>query len=508
MKIAMFHHKYCNDGVARVLSQLIPLYIENNNEVILITEEIESDMDFDLPDGVKRYTIESEYRIASGTENIEKRIKELKEIIKKEKPEVFCHHAVSSEFLEIDIEVLHSLGVKVIGVKHELFSQWLVQGKDILSIQRRSFSMLDGLVVLSECEQTFWKTIGINSVVIPNPVPSFKNIQKKNNSNSRSVLWVGRLGEDHKCYGDAIKIISMVKDRIPNVKLHIFGTPDTVNDYVKFNEIIETEGMESYVVYHGYQTDLSEAYGNADVMLVTSAFESFPMNILESKSCGLPLVTYSMPYLELLKEKKGFIEVEQKNIMAASNAVVQILNDELLKQKLSNEAHESTETFKKIDLYSEWNKIFCRVLYEKENDIKINEQLSILMDTLIYHQSLICKKYQDVLKEFSILSEKEKIREIKSIMAQFQLKLAIYPSGARAKELKQLFIQNGIVVSRMVDNIKYDNKSIFSLDYMRDEEKQNYLYIIASDKGSFAASIRQKLDEYIEKKYQYDWYLK
>lgn len=508
MKIAMFHHKYCNDGVARVLSQLIPLYRENGNEVILITEEIEPEMDFDLPCGVKRYTIESEYGIVSGSGDLDKRIVELKEIIKKEKPEIFCHHAVSSELLETDIDVLHSLGVKVIGVKHELFSQWMVQGKDILSIQRKCFSMLDGLVVLSECEKTFWKTVGINSAVIPNPIPSIENVQMHKSGDSKIVLWVGRLGEEHKCYGDAIKIISMVKDKIPNMQLHIYGTPDTVSDYIKFNELIESEGVEEYVVYHGYQTDLSEAYSNADVMLVTSTFESFPMNVLESKCYGLPMVIYSMPYLELLKEKKGYIEVEQKNISAASNAIVQILEDKLLKQKLGHEAYESIESFRKIDLYSEWNTLFCEVLNGKQEDIEIDEQLSVLMDTLIYHQSLICQKYQGVMKELHILSEKEKINEIETIMEKSQLKLAIYPSGARAKELKQLLSRNGIVVSRMVDNIKYDNKSVFSLDYMKEKENQNYLYVIASDKGSFAATIRKRLDEYIEKEYQYDWYIK
>lgn len=65
------------------------------------------------------------------------------------------------------------------------------------------------------------------------------------------------------------------------------------------------------------------------------------MNLVESKAYGIPAVIYSMPYLEMLKDGRGYISVERHNIVEAVEAVNLLVRDANLRQQYSEEARQS-----------------------------------------------------------------------------------------------------------------------------------------------------------------------
>ena len=55
----------------------------------------------------------------------------------------------------------------------------------------------------------------------------------------------------------------------------------------------------------GYDTDIDSYYRRSELHILTSISETFPMAIAESKSYGMPLVMYELPFVELVRESKG-----------------------------------------------------------------------------------------------------------------------------------------------------------------------------------------------------------
>lgn len=93
-------------------------------------------------------------------------------------------------------------------------------------------------------------------------------------------------------------------------------------------------------------------------MLMTSERDKYPTILLESKAYGLPCVMYSLPYLTMVKDKKGILTTNIGNITKMAEHVATILQDDEKRKDLSLESRESFEVLKTYDLQAIWKEIF------------------------------------------------------------------------------------------------------------------------------------------------------
>ncbi|WP_302310569.1 hypothetical protein [Parasutterella excrementihominis] len=63
----------------------------------------------------------------------------------------------------------------------------------------------------------------------------------------------------------------------------------------------------------------------ADVQLIISASECFPVNLLGAKLHGVPVVLYEPPFFESIVDKKGLIPVPQHSVRGAADAIIELL---------------------------------------------------------------------------------------------------------------------------------------------------------------------------------------
>ena len=129
------------------------------------------------------------------------------------------------------------------------------------------------------------------------------------------------------------------------------------NDSKYVQKFIYKNKLQNNITYIPYTQNVDQFYKLSTVHLITSSFEGFPMVMAEGKIYGLPLVTYALPWLELLKEDKGYISVQPHDVKGAADAVITILNDEWLQQRLSHEALESIQPFLEYDFASAWKEL-------------------------------------------------------------------------------------------------------------------------------------------------------
>lgn len=102
-----------------------------------------------------------------------------------------------------------------------------------------------------------------------------------------ALLWVGRL-EKEKCPLYAIQVLENVRRQGHDAGLTIVGSGEE-EEVLKY--YTRERGLERFVEFVGYQTDLSPYFAEADLLLVTSAYEGYGMAMIEALAAGIPVLS-------------------------------------------------------------------------------------------------------------------------------------------------------------------------------------------------------------------------
>lgn len=103
-------------------------------------------------------------------------------------------------------------------------------------------------------------------------------------NNSFTVIQVARL---HPVKGHEILLDAVKKVNIPNLKVLLVGdgpSEQQLKDQVKERELTDT------ILFLGYRRDTDRLYATADISLLTSYSESFPLVLLESANQRVPFI--------------------------------------------------------------------------------------------------------------------------------------------------------------------------------------------------------------------------
>lgn len=132
-----------------------------------------------------------------------------------------------------------------------------------------------------------------------------------------------------------IRSCEVVKRSIPNVKFLVYGDNNAVPEYTKeCMNLIAALGLENNFSLAGYHDKPHELFCEGDVSILTSISEGFPYTVLESMSCGIPVVATDVGGVtEALDDKCGFI-CKPKDHEALGQSVVTLLQDEGLRKQM------------------------------------------------------------------------------------------------------------------------------------------------------------------------------
>ena len=385
--IGIYYHRMTPGGVQRVISLLMPLYLEWGYKVVLLTDEEHLREEYEIPKEVERVVIPS--ALGLSYKKYPRRAEALKEFLEKYEVDVILYHAAESRFLLYDMILTKALGIPFCVIVHGLFSAEMLRQNYHIIEKLSTFKLVDRLVVLSEMEKEFWMTLGINAVYIPNPIQDLPFSKKE----GEYILWLGRLEDVCKQPFHAVEIMRKVTQVYPEATMKMVGTEVTKGVIKKLKKKIKKAGMGNNIEICKGTTEVDYFYENAKIFLCTSAGEAFSMTLVESKAYGIPLVTYDMPYLEVLKMGKGFISVPQDDISAGADAIIEILRKDELRKQLKKEARESYEILQQYDLHSVWEELLSGLPEDTRNERSIeqeNSQISLVLRTMLEHYAKGC----------------------------------------------------------------------------------------------------------------------
>ena len=170
---------------------------------------------------------------------------------------------------------------------------------------------------------------------------SNKNVKLKHNQykNKKIILFVGRLNEQ-KGVEYLIKAMPKVNEKIKNALLLVVGE-GSYKDYL--NKLADSLNVKN-IEFRGAvnHEKLADYYNLADVFVLPSVAsrigtEGLGLVLLEAMSCGTPVIgtnTGGIP--TIVKNNQTGILVNERNENELANAIIKILSDRKLSQKLSN----------------------------------------------------------------------------------------------------------------------------------------------------------------------------
>ncbi len=379
--IAAYYHSLANGGAQRVTVQLANLWVRMGYNVIMLTDEEPSDMDYPLDASVKRIVVPHHERMNSGSYH--ERYGAIARIIKDYRVDAVVYHAWLSGLMLWDEITCKANGAAFIVHCHNIFSVQAAKGRGDFSSKIAPYRLADATVTLSRVDRAFWQMYCPNAIETINPFPDDTAAWKPHfETGNHDVLWLGRLGIE-KNVPDALEIFKKAREKVKDARLHIVGSGKTERETTELISRIEKLKLQDCVTVHGFKSDVRSFYEKCAVFLITSSYEGYTLTLLESKVAGLPCVMYEMPYLTLCEGQRGMISVPQRNINMAAEALADILLDEEKRRTMGMEARSHVDELLEFDFERKWRDIFESVT--QPHEMRQGGIYRLMLDTFITH---------------------------------------------------------------------------------------------------------------------------
>lgn len=293
----------------------------------------------------------------------------VKEIIKKEKPDIINAHTPVPFFAEIAALVsgntpfvltYHALSLYKYGISPFNLIVWIYK-----LTENYLFNKSTKIIAVSEYikdklpDYLREKTIVINNSIKAHDIP--KIISKKNKNNI--ALFVGSLDKTHNWKGLDVILLSIKKfinTYKININLVVIGNGDLLAQY---KNLVKKLQIESYVKFVGSKigNEKNEYFKKAKVSVIypKTSNDALPTFLLESWGYRLPVIGSNIePISKIIKNNLNGILVNPNAPQELASAMYKLFTNNKLRQKISKNGYS---TLKKLytfeDQLTKYNKL-------------------------------------------------------------------------------------------------------------------------------------------------------
>lgn len=235
----------------------------------------------------------------------------------------------------------HGSILRIIDIKPLKLIYDLIWGNDILMNSSRIIALHK-----REVEQIKSRGISENKIdIVPNGIdllefsdlPPRGRFREKHNirMNTKIILFLGRI---HKIKGInlLIEAFSELNECLVDTMLVIVGRDDGLLDSLQ-KQVVFLK-LTDNVLFTGplFGNEKIEAFNDADVYVLPSIYDTFPLTIMEACACGIPIVTTDRCGIaDIVKDSVGY--VVEYNSYQLKQALIDILTDPDLRKNFGME---------------------------------------------------------------------------------------------------------------------------------------------------------------------------
>lgn len=339
-------------GAQRVMNNLIDYFVEQGIEIGLINDIIPSQIEpeYIINKKVKRFFLDD-----GNTKGIRKninRIKKLRNLIKKEKPDL-----VLSFLGPPNIRMLiSSIGIhtrKVVSVRNDPQKEYGNGLKGLIS--KTVFLLADGCVFQTyDARSFFFKETQRKSTIIFNPVHE-KFFNCCWSASGTDIVLIGRL-QEQKNPILALKAFISISEQYPNHRLVFYGDEELSSTILN---IANTCGVSDRVIVFGKTSNVEKVLENAAIYILSSDYEGMPNALMEAMTVGVPVISTNCPCggpRMLISNKDEGILVPCGDVKSLAEAMKKLLDSKDLQRTLSKNERQRAKEFHPQKILKEWDK--------------------------------------------------------------------------------------------------------------------------------------------------------
>ena len=177
----------------------------------------------------------------------------------------------------------------------------------------------------------------------------------KNNSNNKTIVYIGRLSSN-KRLERIIKILPFIKKEIPDIKLMLIGSDwGEKNKLIKLAKKLDVVNNINFIGSIPHKK-VYDYFSKADVFMLSSDYEGFGISVIEAMAAGLVVIVNDIPTMreEIIKDKKdGFIK-DFDDYKGVAELTLKVLRDKNLRRTVSSNAKMATKKYR-------WEKILLKL---------------------------------------------------------------------------------------------------------------------------------------------------
>lgn len=186
---------------------------------------------------------------------------------------------------------------------------------------------------------------------IPDEFFDVSRVPKKN-----QLVSIGRL-DPIKNLPLLIKAVRFARDSILDIDLKIYGRGP---DKGRLEKAIDECGANEFVHLMGTTDSVVDALKEADLFVLTSDSEGLPTTLMEAMSMGIPCIATDCPVggpRWLIDDHKSGMLVSKGDVVALTTAIVEILSDRAILEKIGINARERAQEFRAKKVLKKWQSI-------------------------------------------------------------------------------------------------------------------------------------------------------
>ena len=418
--IAAYYRCIINGGAQRVVAELCNIWASMKDEngkpryrVVLITEEgdFSGEEEYPLLSSVERAYL-PERKTTTG-KNYKIRYEALNKILDQYKIDVIVNSLWMDATAFWDLFAIRAHASKPAYVIHSHSFNcypYMLSGSNAYSLSQL-YKLVDGVVVLSDCDIEYVSVFAKHSKHIINPIFLSPEEVKTSDCQEPVVVWTGRFSKEKQPM-DIVRAMRRVIDKIPEAKLYLVGSGDeTIIEEI--NEYIDSYNIRDNIIFTGFSSEVEKYYQKALVYVSASKYEGAPLSFMEAMAHGLPIVSYDLPWLTIARDGRGIISVEQGRPDLMAKELVKLLSDIELSKEIGAQGREQIIEMSTIDIGNEWKEFFDSLYDEVESPEKRSYGNIIISNIVQNQQEGRDKLSSDLREQYQRVCHERDIRGIK-----------------------------------------------------------------------------------------------
>lgn len=227
--------------------------------------------------------------------------------------------------------------------------------KNLLKFRRihKAMRRLGHCVALTEAgKMELDRLYDVESVVIPNFIPTTQTEFITSNLSNGTVVFVGRLSREKGVF-HLLDIWERISKAVPELRLEIYGEG---HERSEMERRIEKQRL-SNIFFKGFEPDTTKIYRNADLLLCPSETEGFGMVLIEAMRQGVIPLAFDCPVSpgELIGDAGVIVPCFDIDYFA--NAAVELLSDRTRMKLLQDRCVARAGDFSESTVISKWKQL-------------------------------------------------------------------------------------------------------------------------------------------------------